>query len=556
MSALAAALVLALAPAPAAPLQERAAELREIVDRERGFRLARPGARWELMDEAEAGTVVAQALAGARGPGGCVGVVVANRKPGSDAEEIARLFAESVGLRDRVVEAVEPTDVDGVAGYRSIVRGMTQGTSFRFVNAVCVRGEWLHVLVAWGPAEIVRPDGSGLKRFFDAVELLPVEQSPQAGIGWRVCDGAFESAAAALRVRPPSPSWRTVTGRELEAMNPAAHVAFEHDGPEAYVLLIVEPAPTASEGREAFVELVAGAIAGERLGTTTASVGGARTELARYALEVPAPVEMLHGATFAGGRCYQVMGWWTVEGGDAGEKAVGELLRTIEMLDAEATARLTSELIAAPDGQNAIGPDWALRDGVYLDFRYGLWWRRPAGFWQLGTGAEAAAEDERARLVMFDEQRGIAAALVAADAGELDACAHHDAAAAELRELLGIELGDPTSAEINDVPGFVSAGESTWDGVTMSHRLLTLVLAGRAIQLRVIGLPHVLEEHADVVGAVFGGLYLGELAPVEQDGSRYIDRRLGFAVAPPAGHEHADHTPVELGDVGAMHAWT
>ena len=372
------------APAPSTDGRE------PIVDEDYRFRLEWPGSGWRLLDEQHASELAPAAIAGAGHEAGIYGFLVVEASAEQDVARFAESSYELLLMEGKQLGAVEPLEFHGIPAVRFVATGTLNEVFLRLVRLIWLSGGYAFQATVFGTPDEIGPAGHGAQPFFDALSPLPGEirgrttarvAPDRIGVGWRVVAGRFESAVHRLEVTPPE-GWMVMVDEELRHINSSAAVGLKRSSPEVFLVLIVEQIDPAQ--REA--------LHGELLARFAASMGeeptadrnvrivdGREVSFVRARSTRPAGAESHYGILIEGRSCIQLLASYSSGQADDPVAEIDRALAGIRLLDAAATAELARELEAVPDPQNRVGPDFALRQGVYRNFRHSFEWRKPLG---------------------------------------------------------------------------------------------------------------------------------------------------------------------------------
>jgi len=220
------------------------------------------------------------------------------------------------------------------------------------------------------------------------------------------------------------------------------------------------------------------------------------------------------------------------------------------------TAALGDELQQAGDGQNAVGPDFALRNSSYRSFRWRLAWAKPEGPWRMKPEPTGSGLSKGALLAVEHRGLGLHALLWAEAVSSGDQEAYHQHA----MELRGTQLNQTFrragGLTIDGGEARVSEADATDGGGARRYRLVTSLRVSTGLQLLIWGPAATMTKHADTVTAIGDALQLRPaLTPIESKADVYRDHRLGFELIPPSTWTFLDLTPPELTTVGTFLRW-
>jgi hypothetical protein len=251
----------------------------------------------------------------------------------------------------------------------------------------------------------------------------------------------------------------------------------------------------------------------------------------RYVAQIGAEVEFWHGVVARGRIFYQFLAWQTVSGGNAGRSAIARGLASVRTLDDAATETLARELAAASAALSAVGPDFALRSGLYRHFGAGFTFRTPPGYWRVSAGQEARAVNEVAVLAIEDPERGLTAIVILDPELGMDEAEYHEIV---VDSVWSEQPRPPPEATVEETvggrPARTTIGTFESEGLPMWYRVTSLVHRGWGIQVHAFG--HMVNRSHLEAGA---GLLMTALAfppelplAVRVTPTAYEDQRLGF----------------------------
>lgn len=538
----------------------------DVVDEARRFRLGWPGPGWKLLHEAEARKLAPEAAAGALSEGGIAAVVVVRRAATTDLGAHVAQLIDRMALAEPQVEHNEAEKFLGKDARRFIVKGTAEGVALRYAGLVFAHEGHLYRLVGWGAQADTTADGSWLEPLLKSFTLsdgavkapaAPATAADTVGVGWRIVDGTFESAVARLRVRPPA-GFRLLVGPSLERVEPEAEVGLLHVDSGVTVLLRAEVVP---------VSLHAGAV--ERLAAqlrdelkvkvddkrAKASIAGQDMPLLRY---VAGGYVHYRGVRCAGDQCLFVQARHGQADAAAAQAPLQAAWKAVTPLSEKERTQLTDALASAPGLSNVVGKDFAIRGGVYRNFKWRLGWKKPKGFWRLAAGRRAQAINRDALLYVHEPSLGLHGLIIVEKAAGKAAklASYHQQVVQRLTSLIGFSPSPVESTTMADHQAQVTVGEAGKGVERLRYRVVTTVHDQRAIQVLVWGWTEQVLAQAEAATAVAGGLELSGVPPASgRRGNTYRDDRLGYEIQPPAGWNQLDLTPPELGDHGSFMRW-
>lgn len=541
-----------------------------IVDEDYRFRLDWPGSGWQLLDEEHASVLAPAAIAGAGHEAGIYGFLVVEATAEQDVVRFAEASYELLAMEGKQLGTVEPLEFHGIPAVRFLATGTLNGLFLQLVRIIWLSGGYAFQATAFGVPDEIGPAGDGAQPFFDALSPLPGEIRARAttrvapdriGVGWRVVAGRFESAVHRLVLTPPE-GWVVVVDEELRRLNRSAAVGLKRARPEMYLVLIVEQIDPSQQ------EILQGELLArlaESLGTeltderTVRRVDGREVSFVRVRGTRPAGVESHYGFLIEGRTCIQVLASYSSGQADDPAAEIDGALAGIRLLDAAATAELARELEAVPDPQNRVGPDFALRRGVYRDFRHSFEWRKPPGFWRILVGEAAREVNPSAGVFLEDPASGLFGMLIAESARSFDGPSYH---ATVLANLVGQTpdrpAAEPTELVLGAARGLLTETRMALGGLVFDYWVATSVFRTAAVQLMVWGAPAAMEAARSEADEVLAGLRFtpARLQSVTTADGVYRDHRLGFAVrVPESDWTLEDRTPPTITSVGTVLQW-
>lgn len=538
-----------------------------VTDEDYRFRLAPPGGGWRVFGEKEARRVVPDAVAGGVHDRGFFGAVIVEGAPGVELKPMAELVLENLPIEGKVVDDFSSVTFCGRPAIRFKVHGLINGVEFAYQSILFLNEGHLYQVINWGLRERVRP--GSFDPFTGAFSLLPGAvtgrsarqmASDSHGVGWRLKDGAFESAALRIAIRPPE-GWRIAIGQELDGMNTDAEVGLCCAAPEIY--LVVLPEIAVGVDQDAFIARAVADVGDESIKESgpprKMQVAGHQVEVRRFTSQGAQSFDFHKCAFFVGDTCIQVLAWYRTGFREQAEKRLPEAFGAIRTLSVEEAGAVQAELLAGPDPENRVGAEYSLRRGVYRNFEYGLSWTKPAGFWRVKVGDEARVENEDATLMLEEPSLGLHGVLIVEDIGELDGPTYHELV---VGGMVGEERAAAVAARarkvtLGGVPALQSTETVDFSGIEISCHMTSLVRNGLGIQFLMSGVPANMAAAADQVEAAFKGLTINSrMEAVTRKGDTVRDLRLGFWLRSPGPTwRFLDVTPESIQPMASVCEW-
>lgn len=509
------------------------------------FMLHWPGKGWRLLPQEKIKKLNPDALAGAVGPKGVFGVVIVEKLPGIDAKGYARILVDHMTMEQKEMVSSEPVAFAGKKGHHVHIVGKVRGgvKSRICINVVMNQGFAYQVLVT-GVADHVRGCGDG-SAFFKAFELLegkvlgksekPVAALQNAsGVGWRVKDGLFESAAFGFTLRP-EPPWRLVVGDELDESD--AHVGMENQDTNANFLVVpewiggIDMKALERKDEPDFLKRTKSIRMKESVVVTVAN---RKLKFRRYRRTVGLTIDFLRAVHFLGGLRIQflVVVVSGVKGGS--EEILSSVFKSFVFLDKTRAARLAAEMAGMPDGQNDVGATYSYRQGVYRNFKSGITWRKPKGFWKVKLGAAARQENPKMSMVLEELGRGLYGFLIPEPSEGASNRDYHTAVVNSITS--GSKSWRCSAPEEVKVPGarlLVSNQQAPPGGDGLLFRTATTVLGPLAVRFTFSGGPVQMKRGRVAIDEAIAGISFSPMTAVETKNGQYLDHRMGFAYKPP-----------------------
>jgi hypothetical protein len=336
-----------------------------------------------------------------------------------------------------------------------------------------------------------------------------------------------------VRLRPPD-GWRIATLDEIAQLDADAEMGLVRNDPDVSLALVAEHVPSARRAdvaAERTRELRSNVGAEEPLGQHETLVLGVKRKLERY--RDARGFELVHTAFATNDGVMELLARHPAI---ASEKSLAELdrvLAALERLDDDRARALTAELESAPDKQNAVGPDWALRRGVFRDFGHRWRWRKPPrGVWRLRVGDAAKSVAPSARLYFIEPARGIHGTIAAESAAGMVAPVHHKKALARLERDVGFRAdGEPAKGmKLGGEPAWVTRGEATRP-MKLGYLAASTMHGNTALALTLWGHPDDLRAEESLVTEALSSLAFDDLAATVVTDGTVRDWRFGYTLA-------------------------
>jgi hypothetical protein len=517
------------------------------------FRLVPPGPGWKLLRKHDIRRMLPDAVAGAVGPDGVFGGVIVEKLPGVSLDKAVALVSSV--LPQAIVEADEPTTVGGLPARRTRFTAVIEGSNFRYVRVVFLRGDYLYQLMTWGLAANTEP--AELEPFVAAFSLTEGEVRGEAddrppvehadGVTWHIRDGRFQSVVSGLTLVPTG-GWRYLVGQELAQVNAEAELAMADATSSAYFALISER----YEGGDpsGLVEIIRSGLArnlGPAEPDATRTVAGQSVPFIRYRTE--ASLEFLVGVLAADGSVTQVMTWYPQAMREPAVAAFEAVLAGTTKLTPPERDALREQLLARKGVVRKAGPRSAFLGEQFHDFAHLVTWTRPRGLYDVQVGDDARSKSAHAVLMLQAPLEGVHAHVEVIEGEGHRAAEHHETIAGPLDD-----RRDERS-EVDGVPVSRSTGSGRHGEVEFRYGVVSAAHQGNAVVMTAWG-PASSPTVPASIDAVLDGLGLPVRLPETTVlGGRFTDHHYGISVEEPAGWARSDATPAALGQ-GRLTQWT
>lgn len=516
------------------------------------FRLVPPGPGWKLLRKHDIRRMLPDAVAGAVSSDGVFGGVIVEKLPGISLDKAVELV--SAVLPQAIVESDEPTTVGGLPARRIRFTAQIEGSNFRYVRVVFMRGDYLYQLMTWGMASDTQ--AAELEPFIAAFSLTEgevrgeVDDRPPVreadGVTWHVRDGQFQSVVSGLTLAPTG-TWRYLVGQELTQVNGEAELAMSDSVSGGYFALISER----YEGGDpsGLVEIIRAGLA-QNLGPpepeATRTVAGQSVPFLRYRTD--ASLEFLVGVLASEGSVTQVMTWYPTAMREPALASFETLLAGIKRLSVAEREALREQLLARKGVGREAGPRSAFLGEQFRDFAHLVTWTRPRGLFDVQVGDEAHENSPNAVLMLQAPLEGVHAHIEVMEGGADRVSEYHESIAGDFDE-----RRDERS-EIDGVLVARSFGTNRHGEVDFRYGVVSATHQGHAVIMTAWG-PASSPAVAGSIEGVLDGLGLPQRLPeTTVSGGRFTDHHYGISVEEPAGWARSDVTPAALGQ-GRLTQW-
>jgi hypothetical protein len=559
---LVAATVLPVAQAVTSPLPAEAGFGRAAegeAERASCFTMQPPGPGWRRLELDELREVYPEAEVGLEGPHGVQAVLCVRTDPSQDlAGCVDRLLEEQLLEQSRPTFR-ESTRIDGRDAAHALVTGRRDGTWWRYLATAFREGEELYLLLAWGRSDDVPADGTtlleaalGLQRVegvgFD--ELARADSALDAdGPGWRVRGGVYRDAALGFALVPRG-AWRVASRAELAPLGTHVHAGLLDELHGALLGFVAERAPGVQHGDYAEDARRKAIGPGHNSGTRQARIAGREVELRRFAL--PSPTGFADGTVrgvfavfFEGERCFQVIGRYPATAEQSMGRSLPQGLASLQLLGEGEVRELAAVLLRERVDIESVGPGWCLRGGVFTDFRNGLRWTLPPGFWEVQSGAGGPGEPT---LELYERNLGVRG-WIRVDQGPAFAgeAGHRLAQEALNGGRLRVPAAPAARVTLGQLEGFASSCDLREQRTSVRALLVSGGNERCSVRLCLRAPIETMERHAEPLAAAVRALsvYPAQLTPTAMSGGVYSDARMGFELRAPRADWRFGERPLD-----------
>jgi len=197
----------------------------------------------------------------------------------------------------------------------------------------------------------------------------------------------------------------------------------------------------------------------------------------------------------------------------------------------EEQSALAAELLAG-DADNAVGPDFSVRGGLYRDFLYGFTFRKPPGLWEAHTGDDATGISPDSVLVLRQPARGLYVAVIPEFLDDLSPRQYHQV----LLENMGAAEDTPVRPlKHGGMMMRASQFDLDVEGLAFRYVLVSVVHDDVGVQVIAWSLKPNLPRPEELAAVLAESLDFPDPKTVASvmKGPLYRDYRLGYQVAAP-----------------------
>lgn len=362
----------------------------------------------------------------------------------------------------------------------------------------------------------------------------PAASGDRIGIGYRVKDGAFESAISGLRVIAPA-GFSLIGRDEWFSVGMTGPEVIVHDTDHSLQVFIDNVPASRPEGVLRLLRHIARS--GSQLAAPSATAGES------WALEllgetrtfetIVSPERIVRDAFFAfEGRAYVVSIQHAPNVQGVKEKAAA-VLAGIRSLPAAARTTLRKQLEGAPDAQGLVSAQSCVRGRTFSSFEHGFGWTAPPGSWRFLTERALQLTGPNSVFGAVDDERGYRLLGGVIPMPNLDPRQVLERVTSEFET----GAGPIASGSTPDGVRYLSRrGTVSRQGVAGHIHAAVLQHQGRTFILRLDGDPDTRDQSAKVFGEVVAG-WRRKVAAIasEHAAGVYLDHRMGFTFREPSG---------------------
>lgn len=527
--------------------------------------LTRPSTDWRFLRENEATNLHSDAILAAINPGqsGFL-MLIAERLNASSLNEYADIVVGSLRDADQTVGAVSDSTIEGHPAKSFEMEARVNGLQFRYLYTITENKGFFYQIIGWSLDSSFESVAEDLSDLQQSIRFDPDRQPrPRAltraqdeqDINWILKDGVFRNVAYGFQLSAVSP-FRLAGRQDLQTMGDDSAAGLVASNPTFYQVYIVEL--VGDQDHERFAsnmldnveqELV---LAGTGFDETDVVVGGIAAKQRVYTntdLVGEVKFDVVQTWFYREDVLYRIQSWWpSSEAEDARlllEKSYQTLSWMTDVDVAEAIAQQKNF-----DFNNRVGDDFAMRNGVYHDFKFGFELAVPVGTWEIKTGPAAQQMNQVARLVASSASEGIFFIVIPEEL-DMPHRPYHDLI------LQNMDVPESTTVDpvrIEDTNLFVSAFDKQLGQIPMHYKLVTAVNGTRHVQVLAWVLKPNQKKLDNRFDEIFQGIKIPDMEPtmIVQSKEELTDHRLGFRITHGSGWDIQNNAMPNLSGAGNM----
>ncbi len=528
------------------------------------LRLRRPSSDWRFLDSRKVQSLNADSFMGLVNPSkqGFM-VMIGEPMEGITLEGYVDLILDNMPIVQGTRPEKTAVQVDGCPGIVVKRSATVQGMDFTYRIQFVKREDFFYQMMAWTMVDKyaqVEPDfvaiANSLSFVRDRQPQVPdtADSQDDEGVDWRIADNVYSNASFGFQLTPTE-GFRLTGHNELTTMNPDASAGIVCSKPTFYQVYIVEPVGDVE--RDAFTQFAIAQVEQELgINDQDAKVSDVRVggiDARQYSYQKAdlggAEFDVCETIFYRDALFFRIQSWWPSAEAEQSSLRLPESYAHLQWLDETQRAELAASL-AQSDVNNAVGPQYGYRQGVFRDFEFGYTLKTPPGLWQAITGDALQQQTPDARLQLTMLSEGVQVAVIP-ETLDMNHAEYH----AVLRQGLDVADEVPTRTERRgDMNLLVSAFPKTIDDTDFCFRLVTAVRGQRHVQLLVSALQSN-ERYVDQrLPEIIAGFDFPQTPPtmIETRGATILDHRLGFQVTSPSGGSFENFTPPQIQAIGTM----
>lgn len=526
--------------------------------------LTRPSAGWQLLKEERATELVPDAFLGmVNVKHQAYAVMIAERLPDVSLEDYLTLITSSGPLATANRQQQRQVTIDGQSGVRLRMEALIEGLPFNYTMQIVRRGDFFYQFVGWALSEKYTQVADEYERLADSLTFAKDRQpQPRSKLSilndqsheWVISEGVYSNAAHGFRL-VPQPELRLCGRLEIEQMNAMATAAVTSTSGEFYQIYLTEP--VGSMPQDQFLETVYEGINIEKGVAETpprepVTIAGVDGELLRYKNLVieGAEYDFTVALFFHGNRFFRIESWTSSAHAEQYEPLLQRSYDMLQWLTDDEVAELQQQLRDA-DVDNAVGPQFSMRNGTFQDFEFGYSVSLPAGYWQVTTGDAATLQNPDARVFFSETSDGVQFLVIPEHLPNFE---HEEYHAALLSNFTLPAEPDVVQVEHADGTLLRSSFDTILQQTPIRFELITAKHGDRCVQILGSCLGSLATQLADRTEQIISGFQMpaNGLQSEEVQGRTYVDHRLGFRLALPAGWERNEFSMPEIRPIGNM----
>lgn len=517
------------------------------------FTLDRPNSDWEFLTSEKVGSLLPDATMGMVNQRMSAYVVVITETiKNSSLEKYSDLILaedSTLGSGEGEVRKGKIGELDALFKETTIAMS---GVNFHYDVALVRRGDFYYQILGWVFAEKYALAGNEItgviQSFLPVVEREPelrayLDTPDGVGFGWSLQGGVFSHAVFGFRMKTPE-ACRIMGLSELQNTSEEAIMGIAGGFGEYYQTLSVEKIQESGQMEDS-AKLIAESLGGELGERRTVKTGGLDAVEAKVVLadNGDAGVNFEYRVTWfeREGRAFRFLSWWQADDSEAALVLLERSYASLEWLDAGEMAKARSAAVSADPG-NSVGLDFALRQGVFLDFGQEFQLTLPKDQIFI-TNTAATKEGLEARMAFSNLDSGIDGELYTFGL-EVEHTAYHE----ESMNGLDPQTVERKVAGLDFIESFYTSGT---DELSYGNLYASVAKGSKCFELWLFGVGASKEDLDKELDQLAKGLEWpeGGLKKLEITKRDFVDNRLGYKLKIPKGWSAKE---ISMGNVASL----